>query len=283
MKTYPACIPCLLKQGLNAVRRTATDVRDEMEVVRRSLQFLCGVSEFRNPPAYYASFVQRIVEEVIGRKDPFQERKKLSNELALRLLSLVQRELSSSEDKLATALKISAAGNSIDFAIRGEFDLEEDVRRFIASDFAVWDYDAFRKRLSAARSVLILGDNAGEIVFDKILVSVLKDMGKEVVYCVKGGPVLNDATLEDARAVSMTELCRVIDNGSRMVGTWLEDCSEDFKRIFFSSDLVLSKGQANFETLDTSAREVFHLLVAKCEPVARETGSGVGKSVLLLR
>jgi len=125
----------------------------------------------------------------------------------------------------------------------------------------------FRERLSTARRVLILGDNAGEIAFDKVLVGVLKDMGKDVLYCVKGGPVLNDATFEDAR----------------MVGTWLEDCSESFRRVFFSSDLVLSKGQANFETLDASGREVFHLLVAKCEPVALETGSDVGRFVLLLR
>jgi len=283
MKTYPACIPCLLNQGLNAVRKTGLDVHSEMEIVKRALGFLSGVSEFCKPPAYYASFVQRIVEEVSGRKDPFRERKKLANNIALRLLPVVQRELVSSRDRLATALKISAAGNSIDFAIRGEFNIEEDVRRLVSSDFAVWDYEAFRERLSTARRVLILGDNAGEIAFDKVLVGVLKDMGKDVLYCVKGGPVLNDATFEDAREVSMTELCRVIDNGSRMVGTWLEDCSESFRRVFFSSDLVLSKGQANFETLDASGREVFHLLVAKCEPVALETGSDVGRFVLLLR
>ncbi len=265
------------------MRRLGLPEDKEMEIARRSLLYLAKVKEFTRPPAFYASYVQRIVQEVTGSEDPFREQKALANRIALGILPDVERGMEGAEDRLAYALKVSAVGNSIDFAIRKEFDPAEEIPRLMALDFEVWDYGIFRERLSSARSVLIVGDNAGEIVFDKPLVRLLGEDGKEVIYAVKGEPILNDATLEDAAEVSMSELCRVISNGSGMVGTWLEDCSPEFLEIFRGADLVISKGQANFETLNSSGREIFFLLVAKCDPVAVETGSRPGRFVLLHR
>jgi len=281
VRTYPLCIPCLVSQGLNAIRGLNIGREKEMEIALRSVEYLAGIPEFEKPPAYYASFIQRIVRDVSRSEDPFKEQKKLANTVALRMLPLLEKQLENSEDRLSSALRISAVGNYIDFAIRGELDPEEDIRSILNADFAVWDYRIFQKRLRESRSLLIIGDNAGEIVLDKPLVKVLRNMGKEVFYAVKGEPILNDVTLEDAEEISMKELCKVVSNGSGMVGTWLEDCSPEFRELFYEVDLVISKGQANFETLDTSGREIFFLLVAKCEPVALETSSEPGRFVFL--
>ncbi len=279
MIAYPACVPCLINQGLNAVRRLGLGEEKEKEIALRAVKFLSQFDSLDRSPAYYAYYVQRIVKEVTGTEDPFKEQKRIANRKATELLPKVE-SLLTEEDELVKALKISAAGNYIDFAVKGDFDIEEGVTSVLKNEFAVWDYEALLRELDRGRSVLIVGDNAGEIVFDKPLVRTLVGMGKEVVYAVKGRPILNDATLEDAFEVSMTELCRVVDNGSDKVGTWLEDCSEEFLKIFKDSEIVISKGQANFETLSSSGREVFFLLVAKCEPIARELGGEVGKFAL---
>ena len=279
MKAYPACIPCLINQGLNAVKRLNLPKEKEEEIAVKSLKFLSQFETFDKSPAYYAYYVQKIVKEITGKEDPFAEQKEIANRRAQEMLPFLEEKLLSSSDPVATALKISAAGNYIDFAIRGEVDLEKDISLLLNSDFAVWDYEEFSEKLKSAKSVFIIGDNAGEIVFDKALVNILKSLGKEVVYGVKGKPILNDATIEDARKVSMTDICRVVDNGSDKVGTWLEDCSKEFLEVFYDADIVISKGQANFETLSGADRDLFFLLVAKCEPIALETGGGVRRFI----
>jgi len=135
-------------------------------------------------------------------------------------------------------------------------------------------YGYFKKELQKASKVMILGDNAGEIVFDKVLVKELQNLGKEVVYVVKGGPILNDATMEDAREVSLTSLCKVISNGNDRVGTVLKYASEEFLNEWKLSYIVISKGQANFESLsDIKDKSIYFLLTAKCNPVVKETGA----------
>ncbi len=278
MKAYPQCVPCLINQGLNAVRDLKLGKEAEKEIALRVVKMLSEFESLDKSPAYYAYLVQRIVKDVSGSEDPFAEKKRLANRVALKILpDLESKEV---EDKLAYALKISAVGNYIDFAIRGDMEIEEDIKRLLESDFVVCDYEVLRNRLDKAKSVLIVGDNAGEIAFDKYLIKVLKGMGKEVFYGVKGKPILNDATYEDAVEVSMTDLCKVIDNGSDKVGTWLEDCSKEFLEVFYGVDVVVSKGQANYETLSSAEREIFFLLVAKCDPISTETGGQVKRFVL---
>ncbi len=279
MIAYPACVPCLVNQGLNAVRKLNLGPEKEREIAMRAVKFLSQFDTLDRSPAYYAYFIQKIVKEIAGTEDPFKEQKEIANRKALELLPKVE-EIVKAEEELEKAVRISALGNYIDFAIRGELEIEKDIISLADASFAVWDYDRLKERLQKAKSVFIIGDNAGEIVFDKPLVKVLKGMGMEVVYGVKGKPILNDATLEDAEKVSMTKLCKVVDNGSDKVGTWLEECSEEFLDHFYRSDVVISKGQANFETLSSADRDVFFLLVAKCDPIAKETGGEVRRFIL---
>ncbi|HID65614.1 MAG TPA: DUF89 domain-containing protein [Aquificaceae bacterium] len=280
MKAYPECIPCLINQGLNAVEKLNLHKDKEIEIAKRSLKFLSQFETFDSSPAYYAYFIQQIVKEIVKSEDPFREMKRTANKKALQLIEkFTEEEKESNEDKLKFALKISAVGNAIDFAIKGELDIEREINNLLKKDFLIFDFEKFKERLKYANSIFIIGDNAGEIVFDKILVKTLKNLGKEVIYGVKGKPILNDATMEDARESSLTELCKVIDNGSDKVGTWLEDCSQEFIKVFYNADIVISKGQANFETLNNAERDIFFLLVAKCNPIANETKGKKGELI----
>lgn len=277
MKTYPECIPCFINQGLNAVSRLNLPPSVKKEIAVKSLKIISSFNSFDRSPAYYAYFVQLAVKEITGVEDPFYSLKKEANKKALEIYGDIVNLKPEDTDDLDWALKLSAVGNAIDFAIKGEFDLKGEIEKLISKDFSVYHGDIFRKKLETAKSVFIVGDNAGEIVFDRYLVEVLKRYGVEVVYGVKGKPILNDALIEDAVESGMADLCRVVDNGSDKIGTWLEDCKPEFIEVFNNSDVIISKGQANFETLsDVSNKDIFFLLQAKCNPIGSENNSEKG-------
>jgi uncharacterized protein with ATP-grasp and redox domains len=263
-----------VKQGLNAAERLNLPAEKLYEVARAGIKYLASLKEIDRSPAYYAYYIQQIVKRLTDNDDPFREIKKLSNKKAAEILEKLRDLMKKSKNPLKLALKLSAAGNLLDFAILSEEEAFSKTEKLLGEEFAVDHSDWFEEELKNARKVIILGDNAGEIVFDKVLVKTLKDLGKEVVYAVKGGPILNDATLEDAKEVSMTSLCKVITNGNDRVGTLLEYASAEFLKEWESADLIVSKGQANFESLsDYDKKPIYFLLVAKCRPVALETGA----------
>ncbi|ADC88974.1 protein of unknown function DUF89 [Thermocrinis albus DSM 14484] len=246
-----------------------------MHILLELARYLASHQDLTLSPAHYAYHIQRLVKEVTGVEDPFYQVKKVSNRVALKLL----QELSQlpTEDPLERAIKLSGAGNAVDFAIAQQLDLEERVKEILNTEPALFEYPLFLERLQKAEKVLIIGDNAGEIVLDRLLVEELIKRGKEVIYAVKGAPILNDALMEDAEEAGLTSLCRVVSNGSDRVGTVLEDCSQEFRRLFQEAHLVISKGQANFETLSKADREIFFLLTVKCLPIERETGGKKGR------
>jgi uncharacterized protein with ATP-grasp and redox domains len=276
MRAYPECIPCLIRQGLNAAEKLKLSKDKLYEVAKAGLRYLAGFETFDRSPAHYAYHIQRFVKELTGSEDPFKEIKKLSNRKAEEILQRLLSEgiLEGAENPLRVALKLSAIGNVLDFAILPEEEAFRKVEKLLVEKFRIDHSERFEEELRNARSVLILGDNAGEIVFDKPLVGELKKLGKRVVYAVKGGPILNDATLEDAKEVSLTSLCEVITNGNDRVGTLLEFASEEFLNEWNRADIVISKGQANFESLSgVKEKSVYFLLTVKCKPVAEETGA----------
>jgi len=276
MQAYPECIPCLIRQGLNAVQKLNLSKYELFEVVKFGTRYLAQFESYDKSPAYYAYHIQQWVKKISGSEDPFKELKSLSNKRALAILNhlMVDEILNCSEDRLKTALKISAIGNILDFAILSEEEAFNRIKELLKKDFEVDHYESFKKDLKKTKKVLILGDNAGEIVFDKILVKELINLGIEVVYVVKGGPILNDATYEDAIDVSLTSLCKVITNGNDRVGTVLKYASEEFLKEWNNTDVVISKGQANFESLsDIKDKKIYFLLTAKCNPIVKETGA----------
>ncbi|MDH5715606.1 MAG: ARMT1-like domain-containing protein, partial [Candidatus Aminicenantes bacterium] len=220
---------------------------------------------------------------LLNTDDPFYRQKCQCNRVALQWEGELHSYMERSPDRLKTALKLSVVGNVIDLGIKEKVDIKANFEAIFAEGFVLDDSDHLIDLVHGRKNkVLFIGDNAGEIVFDKVLVRELLGCKNEVVYVVKEGPILNDALMGDAREVGMHRLCRVIDTGSDWVGVVEKHSSPEFMRAYHEADIIISKGQGNYETLTEMDREVFHILKAKCDVVARALGVRRGEMVCKL-
>jgi len=276
MKTYLDCYPCFLRQALEAARMAGAGERQQKAVLDRVLDVLGQIEPSSTPPEI-GDRVHRIVRQEVSNSDPYRAAKEAGTRQALALYPRLKSLLAEANDPLEVGVRLSIAGNIIDLAAFGEYDLWSTVERVLAQPFAINDGVALREALSGAGQVLYLADNAGEAVFDRVLIKAL-DM--PVIYAVKGGPILNDATREDALAAGVDQVAEVTSTGSDAPGTILDRCSEKFRRLYDEARLVIAKGQANYETLSEEGTKVFFLLQAKCPVIARDVGVPVGSIVL---
>jgi len=228
------------------------------------------------PPEIGAQ-VHRIVRQEVGNGDPYRAVKVASTRQALAFYPRMKTLLAEAQDPLEVSVRLSIAGNIIDVGPAREYDLWDTVERVLVQTFAIDDETSLRSALSCAGQVLYLADNAGETVFDRILIETLD---VPVVYAVKGGPILNDATREDAIAAGVDQGAEIVSTGSDAPGTILDRCSEEFRRLYDRAELILAKGQANYETLSEEGPRVFFLLQTKCPVIARDVGVPVGSIVL---
>lgn len=273
MKVKVDCLPCVGRQALETARRATSD---EAVVERAMRQALTG--PFDVTPAEFSMAAYRAVADVTGVADPYALEKREHNAAAMSLLPALREALAASPDRLAAAVAAAIAGNTIDLGIGMRFDLDELAGRALSIPLGRDDTPVLKKALSRARSVLYVADNAGEIAFDRLLI---EEMGPErVTVAVKEGPIINDATMEDARAVGLTEICRVITTGCDWIGAPLPRVGREFARALSDAEVVISKGQGNFETLDDWAGPIFFLLLAKCPCVAGELGVRLGEAVV---
>ena len=282
MRATTTCIPCYLKQALSAAREVTDDPETQSRVLNEVAKLLPRL-HLENTPAANSTYVLRRAQEVLNCRDPFAAKKHHYNELALSMYPDLKALVQGSATPLQTAVKVAAAGNIIDLGIldRGDVDLDAMLEEVLTQGLAVDETELLEEKLGTASQVLYLVDNAGEIVFDRVLIEELLTRGLTVVVAVKGTPILNDATMEDALAVGMDRMCRVLSNGSSMIGTDLKTCSSEFLQEFRSADLITSKGQANFETLNETSAPIFFVLKAKCAEVARELGGAMGDVVAM--
>jgi uncharacterized protein with ATP-grasp and redox domains len=224
--------------------------------------------------------IHQIIREETGDRDPYLAVKVESNRVALAFLPELRAQVERSDNPFETAARLAIAGNIIDFAIMHSVDkalIESTIRDALRLPLATDHVDELREAVEAASSILYLCDNAGEIALDRLF---LEQMPPGRVTCVvRGSPVINDATVEDASIAGVFEVADVIDNGSSVPGTLLEDCSDEFRDRFWQADVVISKGQGNYETLSEIEREVFHLLKVKCPMAARDLDCDVGSIV----
>ncbi len=277
MKTYLDCYPCLVRQALESARLAGADERTQELVLDEVLRTLADLEATRTPPET-GYLIRRIVCRRVGDGDPFRAAKDESTRQALAMYPRLKELVAQASDPLEVAARLSIAGNIIDMGpVRREYDLWETVQRVLAEPLAIDDGPALREALAQAGRVLYLADNAGETVFDRVLIETL---GVPVTYVVKGGPVLNDATLEDARAAGLEPLVDLVSNGSDAAGTILELCAESFRRLYEQAGLVIAKGQANYETLSEAGPRLFFLFQAKCAAVARDAGVAPRSSLL---
>jgi len=287
MRVYLDCLPCFMRQALDAARMGTDDRAMQREVLDRVAGFLPTVA-FDSTPIDIGQMVHRVVREVTGIADPYAQVKKESNDLGLKLYSRLKQQVRRSEDPLLTALKIAGAGNIIDFGPKLAMDANGSIEQIVNDSFTralqepldSAQYLAFKEELAVADEILYLGDNTGEIVCDKILIEELIRRGKSVIFVVRGAPTINDVTLTDARYVGLDRVATVMTNGSDAPGTRLVDCSPEFMEAFKSAQLIISKGQGNFEGLSDVLAPIFFLLKVKCPVIARETEAEIGTVVL---
>ena len=204
---------------------------------------------------------------ITGVSNPFEKEKAESNTLSLNMYKKYRTKVLESGNPFEMALRLAIAGNIIDYGANADFDISETIQKVLSSKYAIDHSKELVNRIKVAKKILYLGDNAGEIVFDKLLIEMI--MHPHMTFAVRGSNVLNDATLEDAQQVGMHLVADVISNGYDAPSTVLSECSDDFLQHFKEADLIISKGQGNFEGLiDDNDPRVFHLLMVKCEVIA---------------
>jgi uncharacterized protein with ATP-grasp and redox domains len=281
MKAFLDCMPCLIKRALNAARIATTDPHVHEEVLRQALRIAARLP-FTTSPVLLGREVQRIVCEKSGNPDPYRQVKERFNREALALYDRLKTQVRESEHPFETAVRLAIAGNIIDFgpASRPEdIRLEETIEDTLTRELAVNDMSRMRENVGLAKRILYLTDNAGEIVLDRILIEELPM--ERTTVAVRGEPIINDATMEDAETAGLTDLMEVIDNGSDAPGTILETCSDGFRRRFDEADLVIAKGLGNYETLsDLDGRNLCFLFKAKCPVLAEELGCRQGDIIV---
>lgn len=284
MKSNLDCIPCFQRQALKAMRMNKLSDKDSERILKLVMKKLINLDWSLTPPDL-AREVYRIIKKETKIKDPYLDTKKESNDLALSMILKLRRLVDDSSDELKTALKLSVAGNIMDYGVFEKFDVEKTIEKVLKDDFAINDYELFKKKLANAKSLLFFADNAGEIVFDKVLLEAIMNYSKNdklrITLVVKGGPIINDATIDDAKQIGMDMIPNIefktIDNGDSNSGP-LRSSLEVFNWIK-SHDLVISKGQGNYEGLSQYSN-VFFLLIAKCNVISNDLGVKEGSMVL---
>jgi uncharacterized protein with ATP-grasp and redox domains len=268
MRLFYDCIPCLLRQSLDSIRLITRDEAVHEQVLRATLQTAAAM-DLRESPPEMGQRIHRSIRAITGQVDPYREIKDRFNEMALNLYPTLQEWVDASDHPMETIIRLVTAANVIDFGARSELT-EAEVRQAIMHSLSSrldGELEAFTTAIATAKQILYLADNAGEIVFDRLLIERLPQ--GRVTVAVRGSPVINDATRSDAELAGIPRIAKVIDNGSDAPGTILRDCSNEFRPHFAAADLVIAKGQGNFETLNDVNKDIFFLLKAKCPVIAR--------------
>ncbi len=288
MRTYLDCIPCFFRQALEGARIAEMNPKLQKQIIDGFAKVILKVSLNSTPPEI-ARFGYKLLKKISSNGDPYKKIKQRSNQLALKLYKKLKNKVKCSKDRLLESLELAIAGNIIDFGVKNNINISEELKKILAKEKksiykkSIFHYKKFKHRLKRAENILYLADNAGETVFDRILIEEIKKLypDKIIYYAVKDKPIINDALFEDAKECGLDRISRVISNGTDAPGTILSLCSKEFKRIYRRADMIISKGQGNFETLSQEKRPIFFLFMVKCQVVSEHTGCRLGDIVLL--
>ena len=289
MRTYLDCVPCFFKQALEAGKIAGASKAKQKIILDKLAKDFPKFSLSSSPPELGRT-IYGIVTEVTGERDPFAKIKAKSNRLALKIYKKLKNKVAHSSDRLLMAAELAIAGNIIDYGVKNSLNVNTELVKILAKEHrsitqeskVTFDYKSFKHALKRSGTILYLGDNAGETVFDRVLIEEIKsiDKAKDVTYVVKKNPVINDALMEDAIVCGIDKLAKIVSSGSDAPGTVLSLCSKGFLGLYNKADMVISKGQGNFEALSGSKRPVFFLFMAKCPVVAQHVGCKVGDIIL---
>ena len=243
MKTYLDCIPCFVRQALEAARIASEDEALHEEAVRGALK-LAATFTFTESPAVMGGRLHAFVRSLTGKDDPYERIKGDSNRAALGILTRLREIAGRSGDPFEATVRMALAGNSIDYGVVDHVvneDLMKCVEEALGAPLDEEALEGLRRKATSAKRVLYILDNAGEIVFDRLLIERIGP--EKVVAAVRGRPIINDATMADAVNTGLASFVTVVDSGMDIPGTVLENCSEDFRHHYEKADLVIAKGQ----------------------------------------
>ncbi len=280
------CLSCLMQQSLAVARAAAADEPDlQRKVLQAWAQGVAGLNDadFERTAPDIAGDLYALVPRITGCDDPYQEHKKRANARMLELLPMMREQVHASPEPLRAALGFSIVGNYLDAGAPHQGDLEGEIRTDPRTHIADGAYREFLERVGGGTDVLMIGDNCGEIVADTLVVEELKKLGCEVTYAVRGGYVLNDATVTDAEQVGMAGLCPICNSGAVSPGAVPERCTGVFNTRFQQASLVVSKGQGNFESLEGLRPGVWFAFKAKCNLITSYLDVPLGASLFVER
>jgi len=276
MRTYLDCFPCFVNQALRSGRWVTKDETVLKQLIDEVGMMLKDIPLTNTPPET-GELIFRKVRQISGVDDPLAEVKMRSTREVLELYPQLKKMVVNSDDPLMTAVRLAIAGNVIDFGISDDYDIEKEIDEALEKEFAICDIDAFRSALESAENILYIGDNAGESVFDRLLIETIN---KPTVFVVREEPVLNDVTYSDAVAAGLDKVAEIYSSGSTAPGTILRSSSREFRELFTDADMIISKGQGNYEGLSEEKQSIFFLLKAKCPVIARDIGVDTGAIIL---
>jgi len=272
------CYFCHVRTVENLIDKFKPDDNTAEDFVFAVNHLLGENRDLENP--YLATLIHRLAKRMINHDDPYLDEKFQANEILLGQYGRWKSFVHSSADSLHAAAKLAVAGNIIDYgAHSAPRDIHQEISDIVERDFKIDESELLYSAIQDADSILYLGDNAGEIVFDRLFIEEMQH--PNVTFVVRGKPVINDVTLEDAKQVEMEEVSKVISNGYDAPSTLPEYCSDEFYQTFTGADLIISKGQGNYEGLmNHHEHPVFFMLMAKCNPIARLLGVNKGDLVI---
>lgn len=270
MKAELDCLPCIVRQAVDAARHSTDDPALRRAALKAAFEALAE-APLDATPMRTGFAVHRAVARVTGVEDPWLAAKTESNRQALELLPSLRQIVADADDRLLTAVRIAIAGNIMDFGVFATFNVEEALQRALDGDFGVEDFDAFRVRIKTARRVLYIADNAGEIVFDRVLIEQMS--AAHITMAFKSAPFINDATVADAEQVGLGAVADLIEIAPGATG------APEFDRAWAQADIIIAKGQGNYEVFSDADGPLFFLLLAKCPVIAASIGVQQGDMV----
>ncbi len=280
------CLSCLMQQSLAVGRAAAAqDSALQRKVLQAWAEHVAALkdADFQRTAPDVAADLYALVPKLTGCDDPYKEHKKRANARMLDLLPMMREQVEQSPEPLRAALGYAIVGNYLDAGAPHKGDLDSEIRIDPRSHIADDNYREFLQRLGSGTDVLMIGDNCGEIVADTLVVRELQKLGCDVTYAVRGGCVLNDATVFDAEHVGMADLCTICDSGSMAPGAVPRLCTDEFRARFHQASLVVSKGQGNFESLEGLRSGVWFAFKAKCDLITRYLDVPMGASLFVER
>lgn len=273
-----SCIPCILNQSLNAVNKSAPFDEDfKKHILLNVCKKIVDSPEGTTAP-HLSAFVQKTISEYTGINDPYFEAKRKNLLSTLNFVESLNLYLNNFGSNLENALRIAIAGNTIDLGANPSFNIQEEIDNLASDNINLKDFPKFEEEINRAEIILYIADNLEEAVFDKFLLKQLQP--KKIYFAVRSAPVLNDITYKDAINLGIDEFATVIESGSKIPGTDLDLSTKQFNSLFETADVVIAKGQGNYETLLKQKRTVYFLFKVKCAAVAKRCGFEIGKSVI---